>query len=127
MRREAPSYLTSCAGHAEVPAVILINLLPHARRPASAGARPSMHIGGFGPDGGVIAGAIFLWYAAQISNQQSKNLVLQTEIKRLEARSRTSPPAGRNRSLARRQQLSKTAGRPQHAGAPAQRTGAAAA
>jgi type IV pilus assembly protein PilN len=34
--------------------------------------------------GGVIAGAIFLWYAAQISSQQSRNVVLQTEIKRLE-------------------------------------------
>ena len=28
--------------------------------------------------------AIYLWYAAQISNQQSKNTVLQTEIKKLE-------------------------------------------
>nr|WP_222622439.1 PilN domain-containing protein [Ramlibacter albus] len=34
--------------------------------------------------GGLIAGGIFLWYAAQISTQQNRNQVLATEIKRLE-------------------------------------------
>jgi type IV pilus assembly protein PilN len=72
-------------GHEEVPAVILINLLPH--REAARKRRREVFYAALGASaiaGGVIAGAIFLWYAAQISNQQSKNLVLQTEIKQLE-------------------------------------------
>jgi type IV pilus assembly protein PilN len=66
--------------------VILINLLPH-REAARKRRREAFYatLGVSAVMGGVIAGAIFLWYAAQISNQQSKNLVLQTEIKRLEA------------------------------------------
>lgn len=65
--------------------MILINLLPH--REAARKRRREAFFATLGVSalmGGVIAGAIFLWYAAQISNQQSKNVVLQTEIKRLE-------------------------------------------
>ena len=65
--------------------MILINLLPH--REAARKRRREIFFATLGVSalmGGVIAGAIFLWYAAQISNQQSKNVVLQTEIKRLE-------------------------------------------
>jgi type IV pilus assembly protein PilN len=65
--------------------VILINLLPH--REAARKRRREAFFATLGVSalmGGVIAGGIFLWYAAQISNQQSKNVVLQTEIKRLE-------------------------------------------
>ena len=66
--------------------MILINLLPH--REAARKRRREAFFATLGVSalmGGVIAGGIFLWYAAQISNQQSKNVVLQTEIKRLEA------------------------------------------
>ena len=65
--------------------MILINLLPH-REAARKRRRDAFYatLGVSALMGGVIAGAIFLWYAAQISNQQGKNLVLQTEIKRLE-------------------------------------------
>jgi len=65
--------------------VILINLLPH-REAARKRRREAFYalLGVSALMGGVIAGAIFLWYAAQISNQQDKNLILQTEIKRLE-------------------------------------------
>ena len=65
--------------------MILINLLPH--REAARKRRREAFFATLGVSalmGGVIAGAIFLWYAAQISNQQSKNVVLQTEIKRLD-------------------------------------------
>ncbi|MBC7470117.1 MAG: PilN domain-containing protein [Ramlibacter sp.] len=65
--------------------MILINLLPH--REAARKRRRDAFFATLGVSalmGGVIAGAIFLWYAAQISNQQSKNVMLQTEIKRLE-------------------------------------------
>ena len=66
--------------------MILINLLPH-REAARKRRREAFYatLGVSALMGGVIAGGIFLWYAAQISNQQSKNVVLQTEIKRLEA------------------------------------------
>lgn len=65
--------------------MILINLLPH-REAARKRRREAFYatLGASALMGGVIAGAIFLWYAAQISSQQSKNVVLQTEIKRLE-------------------------------------------
>jgi type IV pilus assembly protein PilN len=65
--------------------VILINLLPH-REAARKRRRDAFYaaLGTAALIGGVIAGAIYLWYAAQISNQQSRNLVLQNEIKRLE-------------------------------------------
>ncbi len=65
--------------------MILINLLPH--REAARKRRREAFFASLGASviaGGVIAGAIYVWYAAQISNQQGKNLVLQTEIKRLE-------------------------------------------
>jgi len=66
--------------------VILINLLPH--REAARKRRREAFFTALGISalaGGVLAGIIFLWYAAQISNQQDKNLLLQTEIKQLEA------------------------------------------
>ncbi|MDB5947332.1 MAG: pilN [Ramlibacter sp.] len=65
--------------------MILINLLPH-REAARKRRRDAFYatLGASALMGGVIAGAIFLWYAAQISNQQNRNVVLQTEIKRLE-------------------------------------------
>jgi type IV pilus assembly protein PilN len=65
--------------------VILINLLPH-REAARKRRREIFFItlGVSGLIGGVIAGAIFLWYAAQISTQQNRNTVLANEIKRLE-------------------------------------------
>jgi type IV pilus assembly protein PilN len=65
--------------------VILINLLPH-REAARKRKREAFYaaLGISALAGGVMAGIIFLWYAAQISNQQEKNMVLQTEIKRLE-------------------------------------------
>ena len=66
--------------------MILINLLPH--REAARKRRREMFyatLGGSALAGVVIAGMIFIWYAAQISSQQEKNTVLQTEIKRLEA------------------------------------------
>ncbi len=65
--------------------MILINLLPH-REAARKRRRDAFYatLGVSALMGGVIAGVIFLWYAAQISNQQNKNLVLQTELKRLE-------------------------------------------
>ena len=66
--------------------MILINLLPH-REAARKRRREAFYaaLGASAVLGGVIAGGVFLWYAAQISNQQNRNLVLQTEIKRLEA------------------------------------------
>jgi type IV pilus assembly protein PilN len=65
--------------------VILINLLPH-REAARKRKREAFYatLGVSALAGGVIAGAIFLWYAAQISTQQGKNMVLQNEIKRLD-------------------------------------------
>jgi type IV pilus assembly protein PilN len=65
--------------------VILINLLPH--REAARKRRREVFYAALVASaiaGGVVAGVIFLWYAAQISNQQGKNTVLQTEIKQLE-------------------------------------------
>ena len=65
--------------------MILINLLPH-REAARKRRREAFFVslGVSGLVGGVIAGAIFLWYAAQISTQQGRNLALGNEIKRLE-------------------------------------------
>jgi type IV pilus assembly protein PilN len=65
--------------------VILINLLPH--REAARKRRQEAFFVALGASalaGGVIAGVIFLWYAAQINTQQSRNNVLQQEIVRLE-------------------------------------------
>ena len=66
--------------------MILINLLPHreaARKRRREAFYASLVLSAIG--GVVIAGGIFVWYAAQISDQQGKNLVLAGEIKRLEA------------------------------------------
>jgi type IV pilus assembly protein PilN len=66
--------------------VILINLLPH-REAARKKRRETFYaaLGGAAFAGGVIAGAIFLWYATQISNQQNRNQLLASEIKKLES------------------------------------------
>jgi type IV pilus assembly protein PilN len=65
--------------------VILINLLPH--REAARKRRREFFYASLlasAVAGAVVAGGIYLWYAAQISDQRSTNLVLSTEIKRLE-------------------------------------------
>ena len=65
--------------------MILINLLPH-REAARKRRREAFYasLGFSAVFGGLIAGGVFLWYAAQISNQQTKNAVLAQEIKVLE-------------------------------------------
>jgi type IV pilus assembly protein PilN len=65
--------------------VILINLLPH-REAARKRRRDLFNItlGASALAGALVAGAIFLWYQAAISEQQGINLALQTEIKKLE-------------------------------------------
>ena len=65
--------------------MILINLLPH--REASRKRRRDAFYATLvlsALSGVVVAGAIYVWYAAQISDQQNKNQVLTSEIKRLE-------------------------------------------
>jgi len=65
--------------------VILINLLPH--REAARKLRRDIFNVSLGVSalvGGLLAGIIFLWYQAQISGQQGKNQLLQTEIKRFD-------------------------------------------
>jgi type IV pilus assembly protein PilN len=66
--------------------VILINLLPH-REAARKRRREVFFIslGAAAVIGGVIAGGVYGWYQVQISNQQDRNALLQTEIKKLEA------------------------------------------
>lgn len=65
--------------------MILINLLPH-REAARKRRREAFFamLGAFALLGGLVAGVIYGWYAAQISAQQAKNETLQNEIKRLE-------------------------------------------
>jgi len=65
--------------------VILINLLPH-REVARKRRRDlfNVSLAASALLGGLIAGAIFLWYQAAISAQEGTNLALQTEIKKLE-------------------------------------------
>jgi type IV pilus assembly protein PilN len=66
--------------------VILINLLPH--REAARKRRRDVFYASLGASalaGVVIAGGIYLWFAAQISSQQNRNEILSQEIKRLEA------------------------------------------
>ena len=66
--------------------MILINLLPH-REAARKRRRDVFNIslGLSALVGGLLAGAIFLWYEAAISAQDGVNGVLQSEIQKLEA------------------------------------------
>lgn len=66
--------------------MILINLLPH-REAARKRKRDAFYaaLGTAALVGGVVSGVIYLWYQAQISSQQGKNVFLQGEIKRLDA------------------------------------------
>lgn len=65
--------------------MILINLLPH--REAARKQRKDMFNVSLGLAfllGGLLAGAIFLWYQGRVSEQQDRNQLLKTEITRLE-------------------------------------------
>lgn len=65
--------------------MILINLLPH--REAARKRRSDVFNASLAASallGGLIAGAVFLWYQTAISEQQGTNQTLQTEIKKLE-------------------------------------------
>jgi len=66
--------------------VILINLLPH--REIARNQRKDMSTVGLGASalaGGLIAGFAFLWISNLTSNQQDRNQVLSTEIKKFDA------------------------------------------
>ncbi|MBA3059779.1 MAG: PilN domain-containing protein [Gammaproteobacteria bacterium] len=66
--------------------MILINLLPHreaARKRRKDAFNVSLGLAALA--GGLLAGAIFLAFQAQISDQQGRNQLLQTEIKRFDA------------------------------------------
>ncbi len=65
--------------------MILINLLPH-REAARKRRRETFYatLGASAVIGGAIAGAVFLWYQAQISSQQGRTSLLKTEILRLD-------------------------------------------
>lgn len=65
--------------------MILINLLPH-REAARKRRRDTFYatLGAAALLGGLIAGAAYVWYQAQISGQQAKNVFLQSEISKLE-------------------------------------------
>jgi type IV pilus assembly protein PilN len=65
--------------------MILINLLPH--REAARKRRKDLFNLALGISallGGIVAGTIYLWYQAAITQQQGNNIVLETEIKKLE-------------------------------------------
>lgn len=65
--------------------MILVNLLPH--REAARKRKRELFFTTLGIAalvGGLICGAVYSWYQAQISAQQGKNLFLKTEITRLE-------------------------------------------
>ena len=66
--------------------MILINLLPH-REAARKRRREAFYaaLGASAILGGIVAGIVYGWYAAQISTQQSRNLLLKTEIARLDS------------------------------------------
>lgn len=66
--------------------MILINLLPH-REAARKRRREAFYasLGASAVAGALIAGGIYLWYAALISEQQDRNTMLSGEIKKLEA------------------------------------------
>ena len=65
--------------------MILINLLPH-REAARKQRRDVFNVSMLAAFliGGVIAGAIYLWFQTRISDQQAQNRVLHSEITRLE-------------------------------------------
>ena len=65
--------------------MILINLLPH-REAARKRRREAFYatLGAAALLGGLIVGAAYVWYQAQISNQQEKNSFLQAEITKLD-------------------------------------------
>lgn len=65
--------------------MILINLLPH-REAARKRRRDAFNVtlGASALLGGLIAGAVFLWFQAEIAVQQNTNQILDTEIKKLE-------------------------------------------
>lgn len=65
--------------------MILINLLPH-REAARKQRRDVFNVSMLAAFliGGVIAGAIYLWFQTRISDQQAQNRILQSEITRLE-------------------------------------------
>ena len=65
--------------------MILINLLPH-REAARKQRRDAFNVslGTAFLVGGLIAGMIFLWFQGRISDQQGRNTILTSEIKRLE-------------------------------------------
>lgn len=65
--------------------MILINLLPH-REAARKRRRDIFNIslGASALLGGLIAGAVFLWYQSEISTQQASNSMLANEITKLE-------------------------------------------
>lgn len=65
--------------------MILINLLPH--REASRKRRKESFYATLGAAallGGLVAGAAYLWFQAQIERQQTKNAYVQSEIVKLE-------------------------------------------
>ena len=65
--------------------MILINLLPH--REAARKRRKDLFNAGLGLSAlaaGLLAGLVFLWFQSQISAQQEKNQMLQTEIKKFD-------------------------------------------
>ncbi|MBK7050627.1 MAG: PilN domain-containing protein [Rhodoferax sp.] len=65
--------------------MILINLLPHreaARKLRRDIFNVSLAVSAL--VGGLMAGIIFLWFQAQIADQQGKNQMLQSEIKRFD-------------------------------------------
>ncbi len=65
--------------------MILINLLPH--REAARKKRRELFYASLGASavlGGIVAGVIFSWYQAAISSQQNTNIVMETEIHKLE-------------------------------------------
>ena len=65
--------------------MILINLLPH-REAARKRRRDifNVSLAASALLGGLIAGAIFLWFQSEISSQQGSNSILATEIGKLE-------------------------------------------
>lgn len=66
--------------------MILINLLPH--REAARKRRREAFFASLGASavaGALVAGGIYLWYAALISEQQDRNAILTSEIRKLDA------------------------------------------